>query len=101
MLAHKFEQITLTRTGLGVINTLKYYDHVKTGAKARHIQVGLPNAIYPTGLAPNLDPDERTVRCEHTREGLALALGRVLTPVQQDEYVYNMYEYHDKYISTI
>ena len=23
---------------------------------------------------------ERTVRCEHTREGLALALGRVLTP---------------------
>ena len=49
MLAHKFEQMTLTRTGLGVINTLKYYDHVKTGAKAHHIQVGLPNAIYPTG----------------------------------------------------
>ena len=101
MLAHKFEQITLTRTGLGVINTLKYFNPVKTGAKAHHIQVGLPNAIYPTGLAPNLDPDERTVRCEHTREGLALALGRVLTPVQQMSMYINMYGYHDNYISTI
>ena len=31
--------------------------------------------------------DERTVRCEHTCEELALALGRVLTPWQQDEHV--------------
>ena len=63
-------------------------------------QVGLPNAIYPTGW--HLTWIQTSERCNvniHVKAGPGP--GASTNTSAADEYVYDMYEYHDNFISTI